>query len=270
MTHQWTSHSDVMTVSYAASIATVSHGTFVRLLFRWRGSVYKLIWPGLLLYCAVYFAIALIYHLIPSSTHNYRMTKRIFVQLCVYAEYLAQAIPISFVLGFYVQLVISRWWTQFANLPTPDSVCFLLASYLRNQPKTKFVRVTKDNEDRPLMFRRTISRYMTASTVLCLNSFSLSMKNRFPYPESLVSSGLMTEQELVICSGFDVVTNAFYVPLVWAITLVTKAHYERMILFDRQLDDIINSIVQYWERLFQLLLHDWVNVPLVYNQVSLI
>ena len=29
-------------------------------------------------------------------------------------------IPISFVLGFYVTIVVQRWWQQFKNVPWPD------------------------------------------------------------------------------------------------------------------------------------------------------
>lgn len=29
--------------------------------------------------------------------------------------------------GFYVTLVVSRWWNQFVNLPWPDRLMFLIS-----------------------------------------------------------------------------------------------------------------------------------------------
>ena len=32
-------------------------------------------------------------------------------------------IPLTFVLGFYVNLVIQRWWEQFMHVAWPDAAC---------------------------------------------------------------------------------------------------------------------------------------------------
>ena len=32
----------------------------------------------------------------------------------------SSAIPLSFVLGFYVTFIVQRWWQQFTNVPWPD------------------------------------------------------------------------------------------------------------------------------------------------------
>ncbi len=39
----------------------------------------------------------------------------------MYCNNYADLIPITFVLGFYVSLVIQRWWEQFMAMPWPDS-----------------------------------------------------------------------------------------------------------------------------------------------------
>ena len=39
-------------------------------------------------------------------------------------------IPVAFVLGFYVSLVIQRWWEQFENIPWPDALSLLISSSL--------------------------------------------------------------------------------------------------------------------------------------------
>jgi hypothetical protein len=43
----------------------------------------------------------------------------IITSLCILLLQL-YLIPLSFVLGFYVSMIVSRWWKQFQNFPWPD------------------------------------------------------------------------------------------------------------------------------------------------------
>ncbi len=49
--------------------------------------------------------------------------KKSFESLALYCNNYADLIPVTFVLGFYVSLVIQRWWEQFNSMPWPDSPC---------------------------------------------------------------------------------------------------------------------------------------------------
>ena len=53
-----------------------------------------------------------------------------FEQLCIYARRFSGFIPISFLIGFYVTQVVSRWWSEFLTLPWPDKIAFRLVSYI--------------------------------------------------------------------------------------------------------------------------------------------
>ena len=37
------------------------------------------------------------------------------------------SIPMTFVLGFYVSLIVKRWWDQYNLLPWPDSLAIYIA-----------------------------------------------------------------------------------------------------------------------------------------------
>lgn len=37
-------------------------------------------------------------------------------------------VPLSFVLGFYVSLVMTRWWDQFQTIPYPDNMALLVSA----------------------------------------------------------------------------------------------------------------------------------------------
>lgn len=52
-----------MTVSYTLKVAEAQLGAFSGLLFRWRGSIYKLQDKEFLLFCALYSALSIAYWL---------------------------------------------------------------------------------------------------------------------------------------------------------------------------------------------------------------
>ncbi len=45
---------------------------------------------------------------------------RLFEMVVKYFDAFINLIPLSFVLGFYVSYVASRWWQQFLAIPWPD------------------------------------------------------------------------------------------------------------------------------------------------------
>ena len=51
-----------MTISYTADVANASNfGVFTRILLRWKGSVYKLVYKELFAFLAVYFLLNIVY-----------------------------------------------------------------------------------------------------------------------------------------------------------------------------------------------------------------
>ena len=104
-----------MTVSYQYEVASSTSGGFTRLLFMWRGSLYKLIYRELLLFLALFGSISAVYRHVLSEEQ-----KRSFEKIVVYCDTFINLIPLSFVLGFYVAYVAGRWWQQYTAIPWPD------------------------------------------------------------------------------------------------------------------------------------------------------
>lgn len=94
----------MMTVTYTNRVADARLGTFSQLLLQWKGSIYKLLYSEFLIFISLYFAISLVYRLILSESQ-----RLMFEKLALYCNSYAELIPVSFVLGFYVSLVVSRW-----------------------------------------------------------------------------------------------------------------------------------------------------------------
>lgn len=134
--------------------------------------------------------------------------RRLFEQLSIYCDHYAELIPVSFVLGeflnlkpekknwpsnptaahltrklfspipgFYVTLVVSRWWGQFENIPWPDRLAALVGGHVRGADEAS--RLT----------RRTLMRYANLSGVLIYRSVSTAVYKRFPTMEHLVQAG---------------------------------------------------------------------------------
>lgn len=83
----------------------------------------------------------------------------------------------AFVLGFYVSLIVTRWWEQFMSLPWPDRLALYMTAYCHG------------NGERPTRIRRTIVRYANLSYCIALRAISSRARLRFPTEEHLVISG---------------------------------------------------------------------------------
>ena len=44
-----------------------------------------------------------------------------FEKISLHCGHFADLIPVTFVLGFYVSVVITRWWQQFESIPWPGN-----------------------------------------------------------------------------------------------------------------------------------------------------
>ena len=99
----------------------------ISLLLRWKHSVYQLIWNDLLIFLGIYFLLSLFYHLVLCYYPTHKQT---FELICVYADRFSSSIPITFLIGFYVTQVVSRWWDQFMTLPHPDNLALKLVGFI--------------------------------------------------------------------------------------------------------------------------------------------
>lgn len=168
-----------MTISYAGEVPNgSSFGCFWRILRKWKGSVYKLVWRELLAYLCLYYTINLVYRHALNEQQQ-----RIFDKIRQYFGSQSEGIPMSFVLGFYVNLVVKRWWEQYKLLPWPDTLALFISA-----------AIPGNNETGRLM-RRNVMRYMILAYVITLQRISLRVKRRFPSSQHLVDAGLMMESE---------------------------------------------------------------------------
>uniref|UniRef100_A0A1A9UJ92 Bestrophin homolog n=1 Tax=Glossina austeni TaxID=7395 RepID=A0A1A9UJ92_GLOAU len=281
-----------MTVSYAGEVPNgSSFGCFWKILWKWRGSVYKLVWRELIAYLCLYYTINLVYRFALNEQQQkyvYRRVRkllpiinlifflllsllllvvctyerRIFYKIRAYFGQQSESIPMSFVLGFYVNLVVKRWWEQYRLLPWPDTLALFISAAIPNSSGGV------NNETGRLM-RRNIMRYMVLAYVITLQRISLRVKRRFPTTQHLVDAGLMHESEMKIFESLNQKSpmSKYWMPLVWATNIINRARKDGLIASDHIVQTILMELSDIRRRLGGLIGYDTVCVPLVYTQV---
>ncbi|KAL5107994.1 Bestrophin-2 [Taenia crassiceps] len=244
-----------MTVRYLNSVATNSWLIFLRLLFRWKGSVYRYIWCEFLLFCGSYALISLAYRFVmPDSI------RRTFEAYCSFCNYFGEYIPVYFVLGFFVDTIVERWWDQFLAIPWPDEIAMSLSAYARG------------HSERVRLQRRTIMRYINFSFVLATRDMCSRAGLLFPTEFSLVSAGIATQEEVLLYfqSAPPHRPPCYMEPCLWAQDIVLQMRTEGTIDSDRSVELLCKQIAQFRGGLGTIRCYDLISVPLVYTQVAIL
>ncbi|XP_076967519.1 bestrophin-3 isoform X2 [Tamandua tetradactyla] len=198
-----------MTVTYSSKVANATFFGFHRLLLKWRGSIYKLLYREFIVFAVLYTAISLVYRFLLTGAQ-----KRYFENLSIYCDRYAEQIPVTFVLGFYVTLVVNRWWNQFVNLPWPDRLMLLISSSVHG------------SDEYGRLLRRTLMRYVNLTSLLIFRSVSTAVFKRFPTMDHVVEAGFMTADERKLFDRLKSPHLKYWVPFIWFGNLAAKARNE--------------------------------------------
>nr|XP_036224704.1 bestrophin-1 isoform X5 [Bactrocera oleae]XP_036224705.1 bestrophin-1 isoform X5 [Bactrocera oleae] len=243
-----------MTVTYTAEVATCrGFGCFLKLLRRWRGSIYKLVWLDLIAFLFLYYLLSIVYRF---CLDEYQKT--IFEGVAKYCYSYSDLIPLSFVLGFYVSIVMTRWWNQYTSIPWPDPIAVFVSSNVHGQ------------DERGRVMRRTIMRYACLCLTMVLINVSPRVKKRFPDLTHLVDAGLLNDNEKAIIESMNKGFprhSKHWLPIVWAASIITRARKEGRIRDDFAVKTIIDELNKFRGQCGLLISYDTISVPLVYTQV---
>ncbi|XP_037673050.1 bestrophin-4 [Choloepus didactylus] len=239
-----------MTVSYTLKVAEARFGGFSGLLLRWRGSIYKLLYKEFLLFIALYALLSITYRVLLTQEQRH-----VYAQVARYCNRSADLIPLSFVLGFYVSMVVNRWWAQYTSIPLPDQLMCVISASVHGV----------DQHGR--LLRRTLIRYANLASVLVLRSVSTRVLKRFPTMEHVVDAGFMSQEERKKFESLKSDFNKYWVPCVWFTNLAAKARRDGRIRDDIALCLLLEELNKYRAKCSMLFHYDWISIPLVYTQV---
>jgi len=182
--------------------------------------------------------------------------KALFESVVKYFDAFLNLIPLSFVLGFYVSYVASRWWQQFLAIPWPDKLFHSIACYIPGF----------DEESR--MLRRSLMRWMNLALILVLRSISSAVKQRFPTLDHVVEAGFMTVNEKKLFESVPANEfNTYWVPCTWFIFRLQEATKQGRLLNQYALENIMKEFCEFRAKCGLLWCYDWVSIPMVYTQV---
>ncbi|XP_076149300.1 bestrophin-4 [Alosa pseudoharengus] len=239
-----------MTVSYTLEVADARFAGFSKLLFRWKGSIYKLLYKEFIVFCLLYSAISIVYRCSLNETQQ-----TLFEKTALYCEQFSNFIPMSFVLGFYVTQAFSRWWGQYTSFPLPDNLMMVVSGNVHGV------------DERGRLLRRTLMRYANLSSVLILRSISTRVRRRFPTLDHIVQAGFMTEKEQKHLDHLYSDFNKYWMPLTWFSNLAAQAREEGRVKDDIALRLLMDELNKYRAKCSMLFHYDWISIPLVYTQV---
>ncbi|XP_068083497.1 bestrophin-2 [Anabrus simplex] len=221
--------------------------------FSWKGSIYKLVWPDLMAFLFIYYCLNITYRCFLNPEQ-----KKVFEMVTQYCETFNDLIPLSFVLGFYVSVVMTRWWNQYVSIPWPDPIAVFVSSNIHGQ------------DERGRVMRRTIMRYVCLCLSMVFTMISPRVKKRFPTLDHFVEAGLLTDNEKSIMGDLNEKFprhSKHWLPIVWAASIVTRARKEGRIRDDFAVKTIIDELNKFRGQCGLLLSYDTISIPLVYTQV---
>ncbi|NXT37491.1 BEST4 protein, partial [Pelecanoides urinatrix] len=239
-----------MTISYTLKVANSRFGGFSKLLFRWKGSIYKLLYKEFIVFVVLYAVLSLVYRRLLTEEQ-----KRLYTKVAQYCNRSTDLIPISFVLGFYVTLIVNRWWAQYTSIPLPDQLMCVISSNVHGK------------DERGRILRRTLIRYANLSAVLILRSVSTRVLKRFPTIDHVVEAGFMTQDERKKFESLHSDFNKYWIPCVWFTNLAAQARRDSRIRDDVALRLLMDELNLYRAKCSMLFHYDWISIPLVYTQV---
>uniref|UniRef100_A0A158R4X1 Bestrophin homolog n=1 Tax=Syphacia muris TaxID=451379 RepID=A0A158R4X1_9BILA len=216
-----------MTITYNHTLATTRWTAIVRTIFRWNGSVWKAVYYELFIWCFL-----------------------VFEEVVNVCDKYTDFVPLTFMLGYYVTLVVGRWWNAILNIGFIDNIALLVANYIRG------------DDERSMMYRCTIVRYMCLLQVMVYRTISVTVRKKFPTLQSLVDAGYVEEAELKTLNE-----DNLWLPLHWALGLVNEARDERIIQCDNAVQQIFRACADFRTSQITLWIYNWIPVPLLYTQV---
>ncbi|GMR45842.1 hypothetical protein PMAYCL1PPCAC_16037, partial [Pristionchus mayeri] len=241
-----------MTVSYQLDVSKKSWTNALKILCRWRGSIWRLVWKELFIWLFFYYVLMFVYR------SDYVLSadgKRTFEKLAAHIEKRIEWIPLSFILAFFVSLVMGRWARIIDNMGYIENAAITVGMLVRGKLKNDTIS------------RRAIVRYLCLSQVLVLRDISIKVRRRFPNLESIVQAGFLEEDEKEMYEQVECSTNKYWLPINWACALANRLRESGNLTSETPMCQILNECRIFRNSLSTLCNFDWAPVPVAYPQV---
>uniref|UniRef100_A0A0N5A3W2 Bestrophin homolog n=1 Tax=Parastrongyloides trichosuri TaxID=131310 RepID=A0A0N5A3W2_PARTI len=238
-----------MTVAYMHNIGNAGFRNIMKVLLRWRGSVWKAVIAEFMIWTIIYTILSVIYRVVLSPEQ-----KLIFESVSLICREYGDFIPLTFMLGSFVTTIMTRWTKTFTTIPWSDAFSLYLAAYLEG------------TDERSVLMRRCVVRQVVTLQAMVFRLVSPRVKNRFPSFDQFIEAGLVTSDEREQMNN----DMCFHLPVRWAFQIVMQARKEGRIKSDQAVQDLFKVINDFRARCINVFLIDFMPIPLSYTQVVLL
>ncbi|VDN07156.1 unnamed protein product [Thelazia callipaeda] len=281
-----------MTVKYNLDVSTSRPWTLFKLLFRWRGSVWKSVTFELAIWLVLYFSIAAIYRNRCKYFSKNMQICRAFEKLVHFLDEKLTYIPIDFMLGFFVTSVLNRWLTFFDNIGYIDKyachfyfctifihnfpiffikyICSVLSHCFNCNERFSIALMTaayvRGNDETSRKMRRNIVRYCVLSQALVFRDISMKVRKRFPTMNAVIAAGFMMPHEKLKLDEVQYRYDKYWIPFQWALAICDDARQQQKIASDWLHRKVGEEIKRFRTNMANLYNFDWVPLPIMYPQ----
>ena len=225
----------------------------LRLLLRWRGSVWRSLGWQYITWLILYAIISLIYR----AELNDGWQKNITL-LALWVEEWSQLMPLTFVLGFFTTQTFTRWWASYSTIPWPDKLAMLVDASVPCD--TAELRQT----------RLDLVRWANLSQAIVSISVSRGVQHAgIDCLDSLVERGLMTcdERAAIAAVEPDVGgSSCYWMPCNWFANRCTALLRDGTV-HPLLVHSLLAAIGEHRGKCGGMLDYAWVRIPLAYTQL---
>ncbi|KZS08605.1 Uncharacterized protein APZ42_027263 [Daphnia magna] len=183
-------------------------GESIRILLRWKGSVYKAIWKDLLVYYALYYLLTILHNFVLGDDG-----KKAFMVLAKYCLRNSNSINLMIMLSFFTSTALQRLFTVQTMIPgTAKVITFYVMSLKPNLPEG------------PIIVEQ-FARWTVIAWILTFRVVCKPLRTMFPNMISLQVAGIIREKERLILERVETEHNTTPRALVvidWMILLLKE------------------------------------------------
>jgi len=234
-------------------------------LLTWRGlksSVFYYTWRQAVGFILVYYTIQLIYRYEIRPVEHIETKFHNLVEIWN-SEVKVASKDLIFLLGFYVSMIVKRWWDQVYNLPEIDQIAVLMGGLVVTDGK---------NDEEAHMFKITVLRYCLLSYCLLMRKISKGMKREFWSVERIADKGLITDKEIDLLDpnrDIKTISLKWSAPLTWACDKIKFAKFGSKILIPVEHKQLLVNVRTFQNHLQRVQCYCEYPIPTVYKQVVL-
>jgi len=174
---------------------------------------------------------------------------------------------LTFILGFYVGQMITRWWDQVKSLPYIDPITNSLSGFIQIEFKDDL-----KSKESALDLKKKIARYCLLSWTMCLAHVSHPLQLKFKTADKYIEKGLITERELRALQGTrpSSWSRQWWIPLNWAASLINSNHPESQGCKVKESKELIKELNKFLSKLHHVERYQTNPLPLIYGQAVMV